>query len=96
MITKLRTRSLVRKERLFKALANRTRRAMLRHLRDFGEGTVPDLARVTGVSRQSVSKHLRILSQVRLVCDERMLRNGHRYRIRRSLCTELRTILSYL
>ena len=96
MTTKLRTLSLVRKEQLFKALANRTRRAMVRHLQDCSEATVADLARVTGVSSQSVSKLLRILSQVPLVCDERTLRNGHRYCIPRNLSADVHTILSYL
>ena len=96
MTTKLRTLPLAHKERLFKALATPSRRAMLRYLRDSGEGTVADLARVTSVSRQSVSKHLRTLSRVRLVCSHRALRNGHRYRIPHNLPAELRTILSNL
>ena len=48
-------------ETLFKALANRRRLIIIRHLKKHGEKSVTELADVIGVSVKSMSKHLLIL-----------------------------------
>lgn len=63
-------------DRIFGALSDRKRRAILRRLTD-GTATVGELARPFDVSRQAISKHLRVLEDAGLVerqADGRMTR----------------------
>jgi DNA-binding transcriptional ArsR family regulator len=53
-------------DRLFRALADRTRRAILRRL-STGSATVTELAALSGMSLPGVSKHLTVLEQAGLV-----------------------------
>jgi DNA-binding transcriptional ArsR family regulator len=53
-------------DRLFRALADRTRRAILRRL-SAGSATVTELAALSGMSLPGVSKHLTVLEQAGLV-----------------------------
>jgi DNA-binding transcriptional ArsR family regulator len=55
-----------RLDRVFHALANRTRRAMLRRLAE-GPATITELTRPFDMSFPSVSKHLRVLEGAGLV-----------------------------
>jgi DNA-binding transcriptional ArsR family regulator len=55
-----------RLDELFHALANRTRRALLRDLRR-GPARVTELARPYGVSINAISKHLMVLERSGLV-----------------------------
>lgn len=56
-----------RLDRVFAALADPTRRAILGRLRDEGEATVGELAEPFAVSRPAVSKHLNVLEAAGLV-----------------------------
>ncbi|MFC1594964.1 ArsR/SmtB family transcription factor [Patescibacteria group bacterium] len=58
-------------ERIFKALANRRRLAILRYLRKHGESSVTDIAEVIGVSTSSTSKHLIDLAKANLVQEKK-------------------------
>src|SRR5258708_11723460 len=53
-------------DRVFRALADRTRRAILRRL-STGSATVTELAVLSGMSLPGVSKHLTVLEQAGLV-----------------------------
>ena len=53
-------------DRVFRALADRTRRAILRRLRA-GSATVSELAAPFGMSLPGISKHLTVLEQAGLV-----------------------------
>jgi DNA-binding transcriptional ArsR family regulator len=53
-------------DRLFRALADRTRRAILRRL-STGSATITELAALSGMSLPGVSKHLTVLEQAGLV-----------------------------
>ena len=55
-----------RLDRVFHALSNRTRRAMLAHLME-GPSMVTELAAPHAMSLPSVSKHLRVLEEAGLV-----------------------------
>jgi DNA-binding transcriptional ArsR family regulator len=59
-------------DRVFKALADPTRRAIFEELTRDGEQTVHALTRRAGISQPAVSKHLTVLKRARLV--------GHRHR----------------
>lgn len=59
-----------RADRLFKALADPTRREILSLLRG-GRLSVGDIARNFHTSRPAVSKHLRLLREARLVVDSK-------------------------
>lgn len=56
-----------RLDRVFGALADRTRRAILARLADEGEATVGELAEPFAISRPAISKHLRVLERAGLV-----------------------------
>lgn len=62
---------------VFAALADDTRRAVMRHLAD-GPATPSQLAGRLPVSRQAVSKHLEVLRHAGLVASDRVGRE-HRY-----------------
>ena len=68
-------------DRLFKTLADPTRRALFERLIRDGEQTVLRLTRQAGVSQPAVSKHLGLLRQAGLVHDRRDGRQTH-YRAR--------------
>lgn len=53
-------------DRVFRALADRTRRSILRRL-SAGSATVTELAALSGMSLPGVSKHLGVLEQAGLV-----------------------------
>jgi DNA-binding transcriptional ArsR family regulator len=55
---------------VFAALADPTRRAILRHLRD-GDATVAELAAPYAMSQPAVSKHLKVLEQAGLISRSR-------------------------
>lgn len=54
---------------VFSALADPTRRAVLRAVADRGQATATDLGTSVGVSRQAVAKHLDLLAAAGLVAD---------------------------
>lgn len=64
-------------EILFRALADRTRRAIFERLCREGEQTVGSLTVSAAVSQPAVSKHLAILRQSGLVIDRRAGREAH-------------------
>ncbi len=64
-------------DRLFKALADPTRRALFERLCRKGEHTVAALTARAGVSQQAVSKHLAVLKQAGLVRDRQEGRQTH-------------------
>jgi DNA-binding transcriptional ArsR family regulator len=55
---------------MFMALADPTRRAILRHLQT-GEATVTELARPFAMSQPAISKHLKVLERAGLVSRRR-------------------------
>lgn len=54
-------------DRVFAALADRTRRAILRRLAGSGEATVNELAAPFDISLQAISRHLKVLEQAGLI-----------------------------
>ena len=64
-------------DRIFKALADPTRRAIFERLARDGENTVHALTDRAGVSQPAVSKHLGILKHAKLVRDRRKGRETH-------------------
>ena len=56
---------------VFAALADPTRRAVLRAVADEGTATATHLGAAVGVTRQAAAKHLDLLSAAGLVADER-------------------------
>jgi DNA-binding transcriptional ArsR family regulator len=64
-------------DRLFRTLADPTRRAIFERLCREGEQTVGALTARSGVSQPAVSKHLRLLKQARLVRDRHQGRRTH-------------------
>jgi DNA-binding transcriptional ArsR family regulator len=64
-------------ERVFKALADPTRRAIFERLARDGEQTVHALTHRAGVSQPAVSKHLGVLKDADLVRDRREGRETH-------------------
>jgi DNA-binding transcriptional ArsR family regulator len=64
-------------ERLLKALADPTRRAIFERLCREGEQTVGALTARAGVSQPAVSKHLGVLRQAGLVRDRQEGRQTH-------------------
>ena len=63
--------------RLFRALADPTRRAIFEELTRDGEQTVHALTRHAGVSQPAVSKHLTVLKRAKLVRHRRQGRETH-------------------
>lgn len=64
-------------DKVFKALADPTRRAIFERLARDGEQTVRALTDRAGVSQPAVSKHLGVLKLARLVRDRREGRETH-------------------
>jgi DNA-binding transcriptional ArsR family regulator len=64
-------------DRLFRTLADPTRRAIFERLCRDGETTVGALTSLSGVSQPAVSKHLGILKQAGLVRDRHEGRQTH-------------------
>ncbi|GHO98463.1 hypothetical protein KSF_085110 [Reticulibacter mediterranei] len=62
---------------IFAALANPTRRELLRLLREEGEQSVQSLAAHFAMQRPSLSEHLKVLREVGLVSEQR--RGRQRY-----------------
>ena len=69
-------------ERVFTALADPTRRAVLAALASGGPATATDLARRLPITRQAIAKHLALLAVVGLVTAEPGERRRVRYRLR--------------
>lgn len=63
--------------RIFRALADPTRRAIFEELTRQGEQTVHALTRYSGVSQPAVSKHLTVLKRAKLVRHRRDGRETH-------------------
>jgi ArsR family transcriptional regulator, cadmium/lead-responsive transcriptional repressor len=63
---------------VFEALADPTRRAVMRALADDGPSTLADLTRQLPVTRQAVAKHLVVLQDAGLVATDGPVR-GRRY-----------------
>ena len=61
------TMKLSDQERLYKALANRKRIAILRYLKNNGDHSVSDVADHIGISDTATSKHLLALQEASLV-----------------------------
>jgi DNA-binding transcriptional ArsR family regulator len=64
-------------DRLFRTLADPTRRAIFERLCQGGEQTVTALTAQAGVSQPAVSKHLGVLKQAGLVRDRHEGRQTH-------------------
>ena len=64
-------------DKVFKALADPTRRAIFEHLSREGEQTVHALTYRAGVSQPAVSKHLTVLKRAKLVGHRREGRETH-------------------
>jgi DNA-binding transcriptional ArsR family regulator len=64
-------------DKLFKALADPTRRALFERLASGGEHTVHALTALAGVSQPAVSKHLGVLKRAGLIIDQRNGREVH-------------------
>jgi DNA-binding transcriptional ArsR family regulator len=64
-------------DRVFKALADPTRRSIFEGLTRDGEQTVHALTRRAGISQPAVSKHLTVLKRARLVRHRRAGRETH-------------------
>jgi DNA-binding transcriptional ArsR family regulator len=69
-------------ERVFTALADPTRRAILATLAAEGPATATDLADRLPITRQAIAKHLALLAEVGLVRAEPGERRRVRYRLR--------------
>lgn len=69
-------------ERVFTALADPTRRAVLAALASGGAATATDLAGWLPITRQAIAKHLGLLAEVGLVTAEPGERRRVRYRLR--------------
>jgi len=72
-------------DRVFKALADPTRRALFERLARDGEQTVHALTERAGVSQPMVSKHLTVLKRARLVQHRREGRETHYTALPRAL-----------
>ena len=64
---------------VFAALANPTRRELLRLLRDEGQQPVQQLANHFTMQRPSISEHLKILRDVGLVSEQKQGRQRYYY-----------------
>lgn len=62
---------------VFAALADPTRRAVLRAVADGQDVTATDLGAAVGVSRQAAAKHLDVLAAAGLVADTKAGRERH-------------------
>ncbi|MDQ2814720.1 MAG: metalloregulator ArsR/SmtB family transcription factor [Actinomycetota bacterium] len=69
-------------ERVFTALADPTRRAILAALASQGPATATDLAVRLPITRQGIAKHLVLLAEAGLVTAEPGERRRVRYRVR--------------
>ncbi|MFT2016203.1 ArsR/SmtB family transcription factor [Streptomyces sp. 796.1] len=69
-------------ERVFTALADPSRRAILSALAAAGPATATDLAARLPISRQAIAKHLNLLADTGLVTAEPGERRRVRYRLR--------------
>ena len=69
-------------ERVFTALADPTRRAILAALAAGGPATATDLADRLPVTRQAIAKHLTLMAEAGLVTAEHGERRRVRYRLR--------------
>ena len=70
-------------ERVFTALADPSRRALLAELAAHGPATATDLAHRLPITRQAIAKHLNLLAEAGLVTAE----PGERRRVRYRLCS---------
>jgi DNA-binding transcriptional ArsR family regulator len=57
---------------VFAALGDRTRLSLLSRLGNGGEMSITELARDTGVTRQGITKHLKVLEDSGIVSSERV------------------------
>ncbi len=69
-------------ERVFSALADPSRRAILAALAARGPATATDLAARLPITRQAIAKHLALLAEAGLVTAETGERRRVRYRLR--------------
>lgn len=78
---------------VFAALANPTRRELLRRLLDDGRQPVNELALHFGMSRPSVSEHLKVLRDAGLVTDHKIGRQRY-YQLEAAPLIEVREWLA--
>jgi DNA-binding transcriptional ArsR family regulator len=76
-----------REDMVFQALADPTRRAVIRSLADGGPATLAQLSASLPVTRQAVAKHLGVLQDAGLVVGTGEVR-GRRYRLTPSPLTD--------
>ncbi len=82
-------------EKPLKALANRRRLAILKHLKANGETSVGDIAREVRISLKATSKHLGVLSGCDIVEREQRGAQGY-YRLAATQCVPVQRILALL
>jgi DNA-binding transcriptional ArsR family regulator len=76
------------------AIADPTRRALLRRLANDGERTVTELLKPFGISQPAVSRHLRILREAKLVRSRKVGRE-RLYKIEASKLQEVHDWVSH-
>lgn len=76
-----------RSDQVFQALADPTRRALMRTLSEAGPSTLAELSSHVPVTRQAVSKHLVVLQDAGLVTGSGGIR-GRRYELTPAPLTE--------
>jgi len=76
-----------RQDRVFMALADSRRRAIMERLASDGEKTATELAQELPITRQGVSKHLNILAEAELV-SVRQVGRDKRYSVTPQSLTE--------
>ena len=77
---------------VFSALGDPTRLSIVRRLADGEEGSINELAAAFPISRQALSKHLRVLEQARLVRSQRFGREV-RFRLEQEELARARAFL---
>ncbi|GHO89673.1 ArsR/SmtB family transcription factor [Dictyobacter formicarum] len=80
-------------DEVFAALANPTRRELLRLLRDEGQQPVQQLANHFAMQRPSISEHLKVLRDVGLVSEQKQGRQRY-YSLQGALLQELQEWLA--
>jgi len=79
--------------KVFAALGDRTRLQLVQRLSDGGAYSIHDLSAGSAISRQAVTKHLRVLEQARLVRSTRYGREV-RFRLEQDAIADMQAFLA--